>query len=274
MVTLSDWVRAATERLATVSDTPRLDAELIAAHALGMERADMLLRLRDLVVPVAAEALLARRLAHEPVAYITGVRDFWTLRLRVTPDVLIPRPDSETLIEAAIAHFADGAKPTRILDLGTGSGALLLAALDQWPGATGLGVDASPAALAVAEENAHRCGLATRADFRAGDWATDVNETFDLILCNPPYIEESAELSPDVAWFEPAPALYAGADGLSDYRRIVPDLPRLLAPGGMAVLEIGSDQAGPVAGLVQAAGLVAHVHRDLAGRDRCIAATR
>jgi release factor glutamine methyltransferase len=267
-VSLSYWLRDAAAKLAPISDTPRLDAELIAAHAAGLERGEMLLRLGDLAVPAGADALLARRLAHEPVAHITGTRDFWTLSLKVTPDVLIPRPDSETLIEAALRHFAGQAGPRRILDLGTGSGALLLAALSEWPEATGLGIDISAGALAVARENAGRCGLADRADFVAGDWAQGLDGRFDLILCNPPYIEADAVLAPEVADHEPHGALFAGADGLDCYRRLAPEMARLLETGGIALFEIGHDQAAAVSGLFAAEGFAPALHHDLGGRDR------
>lgn len=270
---LSDWLRDAAARLAVVSESPRLDAELIAAHAAGLEREAMLLGLRGMAVPDSADALLDRRLAHEPVAHITGTRGFWTLNLKVTPDVLIPRPDSETLIEAALAHFAGQAGPRRILDLGTGSGALLLAALSEWRQATGLGVDLSPDALAVARDNALRCGLADRALFVPGDWGEGIAERFELILCNPPYIEAGAILPLDVMDYEPHSALFAGADGLDCYRRLAPETGRLLAPGGIALFEIGHDQGAAVSALFAAAGFVPALHRDLAGRDRCIAVT-
>lgn len=270
---LSDWLRDAGLRLATVSESPRLDAELIAAHAAGLERDAMLLRLRDLAVPAGADALLSRRLAHEPVAHITGTRDFWTLRLKVSPDVLIPRPDSETLIEAALRHFAGEAGPRRILDLGTGSGALLLAALSEWPQATGLGIDSSGAALAVARDNAASCGLAERTAFALGDWGRELDERFDLLLCNPPYIESGAVLSPDVAGHEPHGALFAGADGLDCYRRLAPETAKLLAPGGLALFEIGHEQGAAVSALFAAQGFSPALHRDLGGRDRCVSLT-
>jgi release factor glutamine methyltransferase len=270
-VSVADAIRAATVQLAVASDTARLDAELLMAHALGVSRADMLLRQRDLDPPLAFAALLDRRQAGEPVAHIVGTRDFWTIRLRVTPDVLIPRPDSETLIEAAVAYFGEGT-PATILDLGTGSGALLLAALDQWPTARGLGIDASPAAIVVAQDNANRLGLATRAALRLGDWAAGIEGPFDLLLVNPPYIGTSEPLSGDVLRDPPA-ALYAGADGLDDYRRIAPDLPRLIAPDGMAAIEIGHAQRASVTALLVAQGLSVTVRQDLAGRDRCLMAT-
>jgi release factor glutamine methyltransferase len=267
---LADWLRETALRLATVSETARLDAELIAAFALGMERAEMLLRLRDMAVPDGVEALVVRRLTHAPVAHITGTRDFWTISLSVTPDVLIPRPDSETLIEGAVGHFAGTAGPKRVLDLGTGSGALLLAALDQWRDATGLGIDISPRALSVASGNARRLGMAERLRFRQGDWGAGLAERFDLILCNPPYIATGERLSPEVADHEPWGALFAGTDGLDCYRLLAPMTDGLLAPGGVALFEIGHQQAEAVCSLFAEAGFVPAVLPDLAGRDRCV----
>jgi release factor glutamine methyltransferase len=213
--------------------------------------------------------LLARREAGEPVAYLIARRAFWTIELDVGPAVLIPRPDSETLIEAAAAHFGS-AGPRAILDLGTGSGALLLAALDQWPDARGVGVDLSGAALAVASANAERLGLADRASFRRGDWADGIERMFDLILCNPPYVEAGATLPRDVAEWEPYEALFAEADGLGAYRRIAPELPRLLAPGGVACVEIGLGQADAATLLFEAEGFAVAARRDLAGHVRCL----
>lgn len=260
----------ATARLASVSDTPRLDAELLAAHALGLSRQEMILALPRLAPPDGGEALIDRRLANEPLAYIIGTRDFWTLSLRVTPDVLIPRPDSETLIEAAIDFFGADRAPRRILDLGTGSGALLLASLDHWRAATGLGVDASPPAIALARENAQRCGAADRAQMRLGNWGAEIEEQFDLILCNPPYIALDAALPPDVREHEPAQALFAGPDGLSDYKRLAGQVGSLLAPGGVAVFEIGYDQAETAGALFREHGFAVALRRDLAGHARAL----
>ena len=266
-------LRHAADRLAAVSDTARLDAELLMAHALGVERDRLLLDPARFAVPEGFAALVERRAAHEPVAYIVGHRDFWTIRLCVGPGVLIPRPDSETLIEAARDHFgAEG--PRTILDLGTGPGTLLLAALAEWPQATGVGVDASATALGYAWDNARTLGLADRAILRRGDWGARETGPFDLILCNPPYIAEAEALMPDVAAHEPAEALFAGADGLDDYRRILPDLPRLLASGGAAVLEIGASQLILVSELAEDAGFTVRGRRDLAGRDRALLLTR
>ncbi len=242
------------------------------AHALGVTREAVILRHLDGPAPAAFDASVERRVAHEPVAYITGTRAFWTIDLHVGPGVLIPRADSETLLEAAVAHF--GARsPVRILDLGTGPGTLLLAALDQWPDATGVGIDRSPEALAQARSNAERLGLGKRATFRPGDWADGVEERFDLILANPPYIATNDPLPPEVSAYEPAEALYAGADGLDAYRVLIPQLPRLLAPGGAAAVEIGSTQAAAVGALARAAGLNVDIRRDLGNRDRCLLLT-
>ena len=260
---------AAAQRLAPHSDTPRLDAELLMAHALGITREDLLLSQPGGPPPPAFDALLTRREAGEPIAYITGRRAFWTIELDVGPGVLVPRPDSETLIEAALAHYG-AAGPSRILDLGTGPGTLLLAALAQWPRATGTGVDASEAALAYARSNAARLGLSARADLRLGHWAEGIDGAFDLILCNPPYVEAGADLPPGVAAWEPAEALYAGADGLDAYRLIAPAVPRLLAPSGLACFEIGSAQAETAGALFAAQGLSVTVRNDLAGRPRCL----
>ena len=254
------------------SATPRLDAELLLAHALGVTRERLLLTLDDWSVPAAFDTLVERRVAHEPVAYLTGTRAFWTIDLHVAPGVLVPRADSETLIEAAVAHFAGTPGPRRVLDLGTGSGALLLAALDQWPQASGIGIDASPAALAVARANAEWLGMATRAAMIAGDWV-GTGEAFDLVLCNPPYIEADAVLPPEVREWEPASALFAGVDGLDDYRRLAPLLSAQIASGGVACVEIGSTQGAAATALFRAAGLTVDLRRDLAGHDRCLVLT-
>jgi release factor glutamine methyltransferase len=271
-VRLREAIAQATAQLS--GDSPRLDAELLAAHLLGVDRAELLLRRLDETIDGAAYgALIERRLAGEPIAYIVGEREFWSLPFRVTSDVLIPRPDSETLIEAAVADFAPDAAP-RVLDLGTGSGCLLLAALHQWPGGWGVGVDRSEGAIRVAHDNARRLGLSERASFVVGDWTAALAARFDLVLANPPYISTDEALSPEVARHEPASALYAGADGLVDYRRIVPALPEILSDEGIAHLEIGHRQADFVLEMARDAGLESRLRRDLAGRPRCVSLRR
>lgn len=273
-MTLREALIEAAQRLSPISDTPRLDAELLAAHALGVDRNTLLLKhLDDDAGPDAFAPLVERRLTCEPLAYITGSRDFWTLSLKVAPGVLIPRPDSETLIEAALDFF-DRRKPDTVLDLGTGSGALLLAALSEFPEARGIGVDQSPVALTIAEENAERCQLTSRVAFNFGNWGDGIEGRFDLILCNPPYISTEAALPKTVAGFEPSSALFAGADGLTDYRALVPQIERLMSPEGCAIFEIGFDQAACVGSMFAERGFSVKVRKDLGGRDRCLVLTK
>jgi release factor glutamine methyltransferase len=272
-MTLRDALSAAAAQLAGVSATPRLDAELLAAFGLGISRDQLLLSGLEGSVPPDFAALVGRRLAHEPVAYIIGERDFWTLSLKIGAGVLVPRPDSETLIEAAIKFFHDR-PPASILDLGTGSGALLLAALSHWPEAKGVGVDRSSAALTIAQINADACRLGNRTTFQSGDWGEGLDGLFDLILCNPPYIKDDVQLPREVADYEPLDALYAGPDGLNDYRRLALDIPRLLSPAGCACLEIGYDQGRTAASLFEGGDLRVEVLQDLGGRDRCLRLTR
>lgn len=265
----------AAARLARVSDTPRLDAELLLAQALGVSREALLLG-GATAVPDSFAALVARRAAGEPVAYLTGRRDFWTVSLAVGPGVLVPRADSEVLIEAAVAHFATRA-PARVLDLGCGPGTLLLAALDQWPRATGVGLELSAAARNYASANAARIAPG-RAAIVEGDWTqpgwADGFGTFDLLLANPPYIAtRDPEVAAGVAAHEPAVALYAGADGLDACRAIVPALPGLVAPGGVALIEMGWRQADAVGALLGAIGGQARLLHDLGGRPRGFAWT-
>lgn len=273
-MTVGETIRAAVGRLAAVSDTARLDAELLMAHALGMTRSDMLLRhMRD-PAPAGFPALIDRRMRHEPVAYITGAAEFYGLTLAVTPDTLIPRGDSETLVAAALERAGPEG---RAIDLGTGTGALLLAVLSERAGWQGMGIDASQGALAVAEANAASLGLAERAAFRLRDWrvagwADDLG-SFDLILCNPPYVETGADLDRQVREFEPHAALFAGPEGLDDYRILIPQLRGLMNPGAAAIVEIGANQAESVGALATASGFSAELRRDLAGRPRALLLT-
>ena len=262
-----------TRQLTKSSDTARLDAELLMAEALHIDRDRLLLAPPDRQVPDRYWDMIRRRSEGEPVAYITGRRAFWNIELHVGPGVLVPRPDSEALIASAIEHFEAAAGPKRILDLGTGPGTLLLAALDIWPKATGLGVDVSRQALSYASANARRLGFEARTKLMQGDWAKGLLEKFDLILCNPPYIAVDAELGAGVREYEPDEALFAGSEGLDAYRVLAPQLPRLLNAGGLAAVEIGPDQAEAVTALLARDGLEARVATDLAERPRAILLT-
>jgi len=257
-------------------EAPRLEARRLLAHVLNKSEEALL---RDPRAPVPADqaqqfaALLARRVAHEPFAYLIGRVGFWTLDLEVSPATLIPRADSESLVEAALEACPDKDAALHVLDLGTGTGALLLAVLSELPAASGVGVDLKPEAAALAARNAARLGLADRARFLAGDWAAALSGRFDLVLCNPPYIESAVipALMPEVARHEPASALDGGADGLSAYRRIIADLPRLLAPKGIAILELGQGQQAAVEALGREANLTPEACRaDLGGVPRAL----
>jgi release factor glutamine methyltransferase len=233
---------------------------------LGLERAERLQRFME------------RRIAGAPVGRILGRSGFYGLDLLVTPDVLDPRADTETLVNAAL-DFARARRWTqpKILDLGTGSGAILCALLDALPAATGIGVDLSPSACGIAQANLARCGLANRSSIMCGNWAEALAGTFDLIVSNPPYIAltEKGELAQEVADHDPALALYGGSDGLDCYRRLAPDLPRLLKPGGAALFEIGWRQAADVVKICEGVGFgLAEVARDSGGRDRVVIISR
>ncbi|AEI38476.1 release factor glutamine methyltransferase [Zymomonas mobilis subsp. pomaceae] len=272
ILTIAEALREASADLASVSMTARLDAELLMAHVLKIEREALLLGAwSEKAAPAAFFEVIKRRKQNEPVAYITGYRDFWSLRLVVNPSVLIPRPDSETLIETALSYFQKkNFTPTKILDLGTGSGALLLSALTEWPDAKGLGIDCSDKALSVARFNAEKNSLQMRADFRLGYWGDNITESFDLLLCNPPYIAKETMMPRDVWQYEPHQALFAGKDGLADYRHLIPEIPSLLTERGIACLEIGFDQAEAVSAIAAKAGMESQIYRDIEQRPRCI----
>lgn len=271
---MTETVAAALRRGAAVLaaagiEQPRREARMLLHAALGVPERS-LLAADAVIAPKRFDGLLARRAAREPMAFILGRQGFWTLDLEISPATLIPRADSETLIRAALEAFPDRAVGT-ILDLGTGTGALLLAALVEFPDAWGLGVDLVPAAAGLAARNAAANGLARRAAFACGDWAAPLAARFDLVLANPPYVRAAdvAGLMPEVARHEPRTALDGGADGLDAYRAIIADLPRLLAPGGAAILELGEGQAPAVAGLAAAAGFGTFaLHADLGGIAR------
>lgn len=263
----------ATRRLAAAGvPEPGRDARLLLREAAGLAAAELALALRE--VPDAAEAgrfeaLVAGRAERRPVAQLLGRRLFWGRAFRVTADVLDPRPETETIVAAALAR----GPRARVLDLGTGSGCLLLTLLAEWPEALGLGIDASPAALEVARENAAALGLADRAAFRAGDWLAGAGAGWDCIVANPPYIPEAelAGLAPEVRDHEPRLALTPGGDGLGAFRRIAPALGAALAPGGLALLEFGAGQGEAVRAILAAAGLGGlALLPDLDGRPRVL----
>lgn len=263
-----------TRRLAAAGvPEPARDARRLLAAALGVGADRVTLMLDEPLDPPQADrfaAMLVARAARRPVAQITGRRAFWGRDFAVTPDVLDPRAETECLIALAL----EGRAPTRVLDLGTGSGAILVTLLAEWKAARGLGTDASPAALEVAARNAARLGVAARAEFRAGDWLDPVTGRFDLVVCNPPYISapEMAGLDADVRCWEPHLALTPGPGGLEAYARLAPGLGRVLAPGGRALFEIGATQGTAVAALFREAGFSGvAVHPDLDGRDRVVA---
>lgn len=254
--------------------SPRREARLLLAHMLGRSPED-LIATPEMTVPDAAcfQALLARRAGGEPRSRIVGNREFRDLDLRLTPDVLDPRPDSETLIDAALRSIDDACAPYRVLDLGVGSGCLLLALLQELPNAFGLGCDLSERAVAVARANARHTGLADRAGFLVADWGAGIAGRFDLLLANPPYIPTAAiaRLAPEVRDHDPLLALDGGGDGLTCYRALVPELRRLLATGGRAFIEIGQGQAEQVRALCRAHGLaVTDIVPDLADIPRCL----
>lgn len=256
-----------------------LDVALLLCEAMGATRESLLLN-PDMELNDKEKELfrrmLERRLAHEPVAYILGRKEFWSLDFSVTRDTLIPRPDSETVVEAAIACVRNRVKPLNVLDLGTGSGCLLISVLTELPSAHGLGVDKNERALHIARRNAGQHGVLPRTGFVCGDWSDALNGTFDLILSNPPYIPEPQmrSLMPDVVDYEPRAALAAGADGLDAYRALAVQLAPKLAPGGHLLFEVGQGQAGDVSMLLEQNGFaVTSIARDLAGTPRCVVAT-
>ncbi len=245
--TIRDLLHDAADQLDVAGvEGGRLDARILLARAMKISREQLIVADRRPSAEEAAEfqAMIDRRAAREPLAYITGHKEFWSLDFQVGPGVLIPRPDTETLIEAAVALFPDRRAPLTIGDLGTGSGALLIAALKEFPEARGFGFERSPDALRYARCNLETHGLGSRAEILAADWCAASEAGFDLILSNPPYIPTSGidALDPEVRLHEPRAALDGGADGLDSYRSLAGILPRLLRPGGSALLELGQGQ--------------------------------
>ncbi len=266
----------ATRRLAEAGvETARLDARLLLASVDGMSASAVLLEPQRVLAAEAEAAfgrLVDRRVQREPVSRILGRREFWSLDFAISLATLDPRPDSETLVEAALAQF--GPEPRRrVLDLGTGTGCLILAVLSERPRWVGLGIDIADEAVAVARANARTLELSERVHFQTGDWDKGLVGSFDLILSNPPYIPSSeiAGLSPEVATFDPLRALDGGVDGLDAYRALAPALLRLLAPQGRAIVELGKGQVEAIEGIMEKAGLMAlERRRDLAGVERCL----
>lgn len=255
----------------------RRDARILLTAVLGLE-SNANLPDKTLTRGQARKfaAMVKRRAKREPVSRILGRRDFWTLTLKLNKDTLDPRPDSETVVETVLAHLKDRARAYRLLDLGTGTGCLLLALLAELPNATGLGVDIAPGAVKAARANAGAAGLAGRARFAVGDWSAGARGRFDVILANPPYIPSGdiAGIEPEVARHDPLRALDGGRDGLAAYRAILKGLPERLAPHALVAFELGQGQAKQVARLLNAKRLqVLETRRDLAGHDRCIIAT-
>jgi len=277
---VSQVLDLATERLADAGiEQARHEARLLLAHVTGLSK---FRQIADPDHPIEGsarsqfEALIARREKREPISHLTGEREFWSLPFSVSSAVLDPRPDSETLVEVALERFSDLDSECSVLDLGTGSGCLLLSFLKNRLQARGVGVDLSADALCIAARNAEQLGLSQRVQFIRGDWATPLDGPFDLILCNPPYIKTAdlTTLAVEVECYEPRAALDGGDDGLVAYRKIIPQLPRLMQSDSVILLEIGAGQANDIVELVNKYGLlVSQRYCDLAGTQRCLSVT-
>ncbi len=271
---IRELLHDAAERLSGAGvDSARVDARLLLAGAMGISREQLIAAVRQ---PTPAEAatfqtLIDRRMAREPLAYITGHREFWSLDLEVGPGVLVPRPETETLVEAALSLFPDRAAPLSVADLGTGSAAILIAVLKEFPQAQGKGFERAPEALRYARANLSTHGLSGRGEIVAADWNDAPAQQFDLILSNPPYIPRAdiAALEPEVRLYEPHAALDGGPSGLDAYRALAGLLPKLLRPGGVALLELGYGQAEQVKPLFRELGILRLVP-DLAGIPRVL----
>ncbi|UFZ08473.1 peptide chain release factor N(5)-glutamine methyltransferase [Bradyrhizobium ontarionense] len=284
--TIDSARRALAARFAAAAlDSPELDARLLVGHALQLDLTGLVTHGSRALSPEEAqhlETLAERRLAGEPVARILGLKEFWGLPLRLSADTLVPRPDTETVVALALDHLAVGGdlkRPLRIADLGTGSGAILLALLSELPRAFGVGTDVSIAALRTAGENARALGLGDRASFVACSYATALSASFDLIVSNPPYIAstEIDSLAIDVRVHDPLRALDGGRDGLDAYRALIPQAASLLRPGGALIVEVGLGQSGDVAMLMTQAGLATDssaISADLAGIPRAVLALK
>ncbi len=276
-ITFKDWQRHIATLLANTGITQEIfEARALITTVLGVSTDHLLLSGDMPVTPVQAATLreaLERRCRHEPLSRILGRREFWGLDFQISSDTLDPRPDSETVITALCRHYPDRQQALTILDMGTGSGCLLLAALTECPNATGVGVDISVGALTVAKKNAATFGLHQRAQFLKANWGQGISGQFDVILSNPPYIEQNAipTLAPDVRNFDPITALDGGLDGLDAYRSLMPDIQRLLSAQGIALLEVGMGQAEAVTAIASANGLQRiRTYQDLGDIPRCL----
>ena len=255
---------------------PINDARILLGHSLNKPNEKFYGREGDLIKGEHLDdftSKILRRCKREPVSKIIGVKEFWSLELLVSPYVLDPRPDSETLIEAARKQFPDKNKLLNILDLGTGSGCLLLAALQEWPHSYGLGIDIDSRCIEIAKINAKRNELNDRAKFQTGNWASNLDEKFDIILCNPPYIpaNEIAKLDEEVRLYEPKRALNGGQTGLDCYKHLAPQFPNLLTAEGLLFLEIGFGQKKQILGIMKSNNLeLIKIEKDLAQIDRCL----
>lgn len=264
-------VHQAALRLIAIAENPQRESRLLLAHALASSYEEIYFaqsRLLTADEEAAFNALLQRRLDHEPLSKIRGCREFWGLPFRVTKDTLDPRPDSETLVEAVLAACPDKTQPWRILDLGTGTGCLLLSLLHEYPQAWGVGVDRSEAASAIAQQNAQCLNLANRCAFLAGHWGEALQGPFDIIISNPPYIGRHEPLSPAVTHYDPPMALFAGEDGLSCYRELATQLPKLATSATKIFLEMGDGQAQAIKALFAFAHPLCTA-LDLSGKERC-----
>jgi release factor glutamine methyltransferase len=267
---------AAERRLVEANvESPRRDARLLLALAM-QSSTELVPAGRQELLPAEEQRLeefVARRAAREPFAFIAGRKEFWSLEFDVGPGVLVPRPETETLLEEFCRTFASRDAPLEICDFGTGSGCLLVAALREFPNAHGLGLDRSPIALDWAQRNIAKHKLASRATLRLGDWANEMTSRYDAILANPPYVRhrDIVALTPEVVRYEPSTALDGGTDGLAAYRSLAPRIAQTLKPDGTAFLEVGAGQVDEIKEVLQAAGLtVDRVARDLAGIPRCV----
>jgi len=272
MKSLKTILDNAEQQLVAIAESPRREARLLAAHVLRLPYEDIYFN-EDRPFKEDEKnlfnTLLERRLKHEPLSKILELREFWSLPFRVTRDTLDPRPDSETLIEAVLSHYHNKERPLRILDLGTGTGCLLLSLLHEYPNAWGVGIDASEAACYIAQENAVQLGVEERARFIVGQWGNALSGCFDIIMSNPPYISHLDPLPPEVSTYDPALALYGGEDGLTCYRDLAEQILRLAPPETKIFLEVGKEQSDDVRALFSHY-LHLQTRKDLAGNERCL----